>query len=240
MHIIKIVPDELGVRLVQFAPYGFDPIPAGFIEIPEKLESKILSWIEAGYTVNLTIETISQTTIEHKLDEGGINYILDENLVPAEFEVTRDVDVITAAKRGVKVQAPEPPTQDFVQQTHQLLHQALEIPMLWKDGGLYTVTAEKQNLLSGQLGIAALAQEAGISIELEWNQAGQECTIWAFENLFALALSIMDYVRPLANAQRRAEVLINATQDPNEIQAILDKYKATLDDLISQQERGRS
>jgi len=120
----------------------------------------------------------------------------------------------------------------FIMRTHQILANALQTPMSF-NGGRFSVTLEKQNLLSAQLGISAIATEAGVPFKLEWNEAGQECVEWQFEELFALSLAMAAYVRPLVAAQRHVEVQINEAQTIAEIGGHIVDFTQFLDMSIS-------
>ena len=128
--------------------------------------------------------------------------------------------------------SPPPETEvsipSAIEDTHEMLRVALDVPMDWR-GMTFTVTSEKQNLLSGQLGLFAIFNDAGAPFPLEWNETGEECTEWAFKDLLALAKAILEYVRPMANAQRYAEVRLRNAETPEQIEGILNEYRLTLE-----------
>lgn len=92
-------------------------------------------------------------------------------------------------------------------------------PITWKDGKRYSVTSEKQSLLTSALARHQIAAAAGQTLVLKWNATGEECVEWTYENLAALALAIADYVEPLVAQQQRYEVQIN---EMTEIQRVVD------------------
>ena len=83
-------------------------------------------------------------------------------------------------------------------------------PLTWTDGKQYSVTEDKQALLTGNIAAYQLAVTLGQTAELTWNATGEECTVWAFNDLAALAIAIKAYVKPLVAYQQAAEVAINA------------------------------
>lgn len=102
-----------------------------------------------------------------------------------------------------------------------------EHPLTWIDGNEYTVTADKQSLLTSQLALYQTAMAAGQPYELKWNPTGGECSVWEYENLVALALAIGQYVQPLVSYQQAKEVAIMACETVEELDAIVIDY-ATL------------
>jgi hypothetical protein len=119
-----------------------------------------------------------------------------------------------------------------ITQTHALLALTLETPMEFNNK-LYSVTLEKQNLLSAQLGLFMLNSQTNIPIadipmQLTWNTTGEECIPWEFEDLLTLANAIAMHVEPFVKAQRHAEVIIKSAETAEAINAAMEEYKATL------------
>ena len=126
---------------------------------------------------------------------------------------TADLDAIKAVK--------------VVESKEDLEIYLIENPMTWTDGNQYSVTAEKQSLLTSQLALYQTATAAGQPYALKWNTTGGECTEWAYEELVALALAIGQYVQPLVSYQQAKEVSIMACETVEELDAIVIDY-ATL------------
>lgn len=99
-------------------------------------------------------------------------------------------------------------------------------PLTWTDGKSYSVTAEKQSLLTSQIALYQTAQSAGQPYTLRWNPTGGECTEWTIADLSALALAIGAYVQPLVSYQQAKEVEINACTTPEELAAVVVDYAA--------------
>lgn len=97
-------------------------------------------------------------------------------------------------------------------------------PMQWTDGNYYSVTEEKQSLLTSNLALYSIAAAAGIDFQLTWNTTGEECTSWTYEDLSALALAIGAYVKPFVSRQQELEVAIKACTKLDEINAIEISY----------------
>lgn len=97
-------------------------------------------------------------------------------------------------------------------------------PLTYSDGKQYSVTAEKQSLLTSALARHQIATAAGVQTALKWNATGEECTVWEYADLAALALAIAAYVEPLVGQQQAAEVAINACSTVAEVEAIVIAY----------------
>lgn len=99
-----------------------------------------------------------------------------------------------------------------------------EHPLTYTDGNQYSVTAEKQSLLTSALARYQIAVAAGQTPALKWNATGQECTEWTYENLAALALSIAAYVEPLVAQQQAIEVQIRSCETIEAVKAVNISY----------------
>lgn len=100
-------------------------------------------------------------------------------------------------------------------------------PMTYKDGKQYSVTAEKQSLLNGNLSSYERAQGASPSVKypLRWNATGEECTEWEYEDLVSLSLAIAAYVAPKVAEQQAIEIAINACSTIEELNGVVIAYE---------------
>ena len=99
--------------------------------------------------------------------------------------------------------------------------------MTWVDGNTYSVTSEKQSLLTSNLALYQIALAAGQPFKLTWNTTGEECKEWTYENLAALALAIGTYVKPFVSQQQEIEVAIRKCTTDKEIDDVAIKYGDT-------------
>lgn len=99
-----------------------------------------------------------------------------------------------------------------------------ENPMTWTDGKKYSVTSEKQAQLTSALAVQQVAQSAGVERELRWNSTGDECTVWQYADLCALALAIAAYVEPRVSIQQAAEVDLRNAATAEEVLAVAWNY----------------
>lgn len=99
-------------------------------------------------------------------------------------------------------------------------------PLTWTDGKQYSATEDKQALLTGNLAAYQLAVTLGQTAELTWNATGEECTVWTFESLAALAIAIKAYVKPLVACQQAYEVSVTACTTEDAIMAVPLDYES--------------
>lgn len=97
-------------------------------------------------------------------------------------------------------------------------------PMAYTDGKQYSVTAEKQSLLNGNLASYERAKTINVEYPLKWNSTGSECELWDYNNLLALSLTIAGYVAPKVSKQQELELRIKACTTVDEINEIEINY----------------
>lgn len=102
-------------------------------------------------------------------------------------------------------------------------------PIQWSDGKYYSVTTEKQALLTSNLALYQISASAGQSFKLTWNSTGDECVEWNYEELAALALAIGAYVKPFVSRQQELELAIKECTT----QAELDAIEITYDPMLA-------
>ena len=105
-----------------------------------------------------------------------------------------------------------------------------EHPLQWSDGKYYSVTSEKQSLLTSNLALYQISSAAGTPFKLTWNSTGDECVEWTYEDLSALALTIGTYVKPFVSHQQELELSIKGCKT----QAELDAIEISYDEILTQ------
>lgn len=105
-------------------------------------------------------------------------------------------------------------------------------PLQWTDGKYYSVTSEKQALLTSNLSLYQLAVSNGQPFKLTWNSTGDECVEWVYEELAALALAIGTYVKPFVARQQELELAIKACATMEELDAIEINYDPVLEQYL--------
>ena len=118
--------------------------------------------------------------------------------------------------------------EEKIEQSKQILKKWLvEHPLESNVTGkkaLYTVTEEKQALLTRNLMIAQLN---GSNVTT-WNSQGGICEEWEVNKLAQLALEIEEYVRPRIKKQQHYEVQINGCTNIEEVEGIEINYETTI------------
>lgn len=95
----------------------------------------------------------------------------------------------------------------------------------YEDGRYYNITAEKQQQLTSKLlmynGYTALGKE----YKLMWNDTGELCEEWSFQELFALSCEIDIYVTQLAEYQRAKEVELKDCDTVEKLYQVVIDYE---------------
>lgn len=105
-------------------------------------------------------------------------------------------------------------------------------PIQWTDSKYYSVTSEKQALLTSNLALYQISTAAGQPFKLTWNSTGDECVEWTYDDLAALALAIGVYVKPFVSHQQELEIGIKACTTSAEVDAIEISYDAVLAEYL--------
>ena len=114
---------------------------------------------------------------------------------------------------------------DKIEMSKMMLAEWLESnPMLYTDGKYYSVTAEKQSLLNGNLASYERAKAINVEYPLKWNSTGSECVSWDYTDLLALSLTIAGYVAPKVSKQQAIELQIKACTTVDELNEIVINY----------------
>lgn len=114
---------------------------------------------------------------------------------------------------------------DKIEMSKMILSEWLEDnPMLYTDGKYYSVTAEKQSLLNGNLASYERAKALNVEYPLKWNSTGSECIPWEYTDLLTLSLTIAGYVAPKVSKQQEIELQIKACKTVDEVNEIVINY----------------
>lgn len=100
----------------------------------------------------------------------------------------------------------------------------------------YTVTEEKQTLLTSEFMGYQVMKTAGIDTTISWNATNKPCEIWEEEEIIALITEIRNYVKPLVTYQQKKELEINEAQSIQELEAIEIDYSIVHDNSTFEQE----
>lgn len=95
----------------------------------------------------------------------------------------------------------------------------------YKDGRMYNVTLDKQNLLASNIITYQFAQQQGLDYQLEWNDTGEISEPWSISELIRLSIEIKNYVSPIVQQQQRIEKAIKGCKTIEELQQIDMSFK---------------
>ena len=168
-----------------------------------------------GVIVNFNSDRAKMLEFGYKeVVEEQVEYnTIDEYLEPT-YEETEDKIIVTYTVRTIDI------TEDKlykIQQSKENLAKYLEEHPLYSNchGGeydYYSVTQEKQNLLTSAYTSYKVLEQAGLNPVLTWNATGKPCSIWAEEEIVQLIAEVQAYVYPLIKKQQLIEVaIINCT-----------------------------
>lgn len=142
-------------------------------------------------------------------------------------------------------EVPQPPTQEELLEQLKLYKETkikeskiylseylASHPIQQTDGKYYSVTSEKQALLTSNLALYQISTAAGQPFKLTQNSTGDECVEWTYDDLAALALAIGVYVKPFVSHQQELEINIKACTTSAEVDAIEISYDAVLAEYL--------
>lgn len=158
----------------------------------------------------------------HVADDAGVRVGMIYNADTGEF---KEPEVVPISPMPEDIEGAK--AYKIAESKDKLAEWLASHPMTYKDGKQYSVTAEKQSLLNGNLSSYERAQGANPSINypLKWNATGEECTEWEYEDLVGLSLAIAAYVAPKVAEQQAIEIAINACSTIEELNGVVIAYE---------------
>lgn len=145
--------------------------------------------------------------IEGEIVRDGVPlYKLKSGKVTARTKAELDADTLEAIIKpliAAKIAQTKAVLAEF------LAHNPLESSAHGGKTARYSVTSEKQALLTSEMLMAQGVAATGIAYEPKWNAAGQPSEPWTLPELQQLALEIAAYVKPLVAYQQGLEVELN-------------------------------
>ena len=149
---------------------------------------------------------------EQIIDE---NYIFEEKEDIKEYNQINDLDsikleLIKLSKSKLKEYLEKNPLFSKVK---------------YSEGRYYTVDTEHQSRVASQLLLYQANTSLGLDYQLTWNDTGNICEEWTFEELFTLSNEINNYVKPLIKKQQEIEVAIKNATTKEELNNIKIKYE---------------
>lgn len=92
--------------------------------------------------------------------------------------------------------------------------------------GVYSVTEEKQSLMTSQYISYQAEKNVNPNAVLTWNETGKSCEVWTEEEFLQLVIEIKQYVYPLVSYQQTIEEQIDAATSIQEVDEIVIDYSA--------------
>ena len=86
--------------------------------------------------------------------------------------------------------------------------------------GTYSITEEKQSLMTSQYTSYKVEQTFNPDAVLKWNETGKTCEVWIEEEFLQLVLEVKYRVEPLVEYQRQYEKTVNECNTKEEVLAV--------------------
>lgn len=112
-----------------------------------------------------------------------------------------------------------------ITQSKQKLAEFLESNPLEYNNEFFSVTQEKQALLTSAIAAYQLKVQAGVPATLKWNTTGDICREFSLEEITGLVIAITDYVQPRVEKQQEIEVQIMNATTMGELEGIEIDYE---------------
>ena len=188
--------------------------------------------IKIGYQISFAIITTEECELYSSMVEELSNHNAAAKPGEELWTVKEQEDCYEVVSDGTvpsEEQSLEPIKNNKISESKTALSAYLAShPLQWSDGKYYSVTSEKQALLTSNLALYQISASAGQPFKLTWNSTGDECVEWAYEELAALALAIGTYVKPFVSRQQELELAIKACTTMEELDAIEINYDPVL------------
>jgi hypothetical protein len=212
MNLIKIAAMDNGAHENRNSP-GEATVPEGWAVIP------------AGVAIPDSFPFVD-VLVEEKNTIKTVTKLIGKEITVDETEVSKVLEESKQSK--------------IVESKTALSEYLASHPLQWTDGKYYSVTSEKQALLTSNLSLYQLAISNGKTFPLKWNTTGDECTGWKYEDLASLAMAIGTYVQPFVSRQQELELAIKACTTMDELYAIEINYDPVLKQYLETAGRRRS
>ena len=172
-----------------------------------------------------------------------VNYITTYNTNGNKVILSNDGSVYIEPELPIEPEPVEPYTptleelelqlenakKNKVTQSKTLLDKFLaKHPLLFMDGNYYSVTQEKQSLLTSALMLYDVKLKAELNPVFKWNSTGETCIEMPIETGIALAIAIGNYVEPIVEQQRLVEKQINACTTQEELDGVVIAYETII------------
>lgn len=157
-----------------------------------------------------------------KIEDNIVEYNTIDEYLEASYKETEDKIIINYEVKPIDITEFK---KEKIEQSKLILAQYLETHPLYSNchGGeydYYSVTQEKQNLLTSAYTSYMVLTQAGQTPVLTWNATGKPCEVWREEEMIQLIAEVQAYVYPLIKKQQLMEVEINNCTKTSELKEV--------------------
>lgn len=194
-----------------------------------KLNNEILEYAPKVFTtsngviVNFNSNKDKMKEFGYKeIEENLIDYDIENEYLEPSYEETEEKIIINYKIKQIDITELK---KEKIEQSKLNLAEYLENNPLYSNchGGeydYYSVTQEKQNLLTSAYTSYMVLTQAGQTPVLTWNATGKPCEVWAVGEFIQLIAEIQAYVYPLIKKQQLMEVEINNCTKASELKEV--------------------
>ena len=177
---------------------------------------------EKGYLLKRGNQTFRKAYLGKNDSISFYEEVIDENYVFIENEediqVNNNVTDLDKLKKEL-IKLSKSKLSDYLDDN------PLFSKVKYSEGRYYTVDNEHQSRIASQLLLYQANTSLGLDYQLTWNDTGNICEDWTFEELFALSNEINNYVKPLVKKQQEIEVAIKNATSKDELNKIKIEYE---------------
>ena len=177
---------------------------------------------EKGYLLKRGNQTFKKAYLGKNDNISFYEEVIDENYIFIEDEediqVNNNITDLDKLKKEL-IKLSKSKLSDYLD------NNPLFSRVKYSEGRYYTVDNEHQSRITSQLLLYQANISLGLDYQLTWNEAGNICEDWTFEELFALSNEINNYVKPLVKKQQEIEVAIKNATSKDELNKIKIEYE---------------
>ena len=177
---------------------------------------------EEGYLLKRGNQTFKKAYLGKNDNISFYEEVIDENYVfiddKEDIQVNNNITDLDKLKKEL-IKLSKSKLSDYLEDN------PLFSKVKYPEGRYYTVDNEHQSRIASQLLLYQANISLGLNYQLTWNDTGNICEDWTFEELFILSNEINNYVKPLVKKQQEIEVAIKNATSKDELNKIKIEYE---------------
>ena len=177
---------------------------------------------EEGYLLKRGNQTFKKAYLGKNDNISFYEEVIDENYVfiddKEDIQVNNNITDLDKLKKEL-IKLSKSKLSDYLEDN------PLFSKVKYPEGRYYTVDNEHQSRIASQLLLYQANISLGLNYQLTWNDTGNICEDWTFEELFILSNEINNYVKPLVKKQQEIEVAIKNATSKDELNKIKIAYE---------------